>query len=73
MSHLSWRRMRPRSRFAAYVEPWTVVGRPLIDMPLFLEPDIYINVPLEATYMAAYRGVPNRWNACSKRAHDGRC
>jgi hypothetical protein len=44
----------------AWVEP-TAVGRALIDMPLFLEPEIYVNVPLEATYQAAYRGVPRRW------------
>lgn len=44
----------------AYVEP-TAVGRELIDMPLFLEPEVYVNVPLEATYRAAYRGVPQRW------------
>jgi Protein of unknown function (DUF4058) len=50
----------PRKR--AYIEP-TAVGRELIDMPLFLEPEIYINVPLEATYQAAYRGVPRRWRA----------
>jgi hypothetical protein len=48
----------PRKR--AYVEP-TAVGREMIDMPLFLEPEIYVNVPLEATYQAAYRGVPRRW------------
>lgn len=44
----------------AYIEP-TAVGRELIDRPLFLEPEAYINVPLEATYQAAYRGVPRRW------------
>ena len=44
------------------VEP-TAVGRELIDMPLFLEPEIYVPVPLEATYQAAYRGVPRRWKA----------
>ncbi|HJT78146.1 MAG TPA: DUF4058 domain-containing protein [Gemmataceae bacterium] len=44
----------------AYVEP-TAVGRILPDMPLFLEPELYVNVPLEATYQAAYRGVPRRW------------
>jgi len=33
----------------------------LLEMPLFLEPDLYVNVPLEATYLAAYRGVPLRW------------
>jgi hypothetical protein len=48
----------PRKR--AYVEP-TAVGRELMDMPLFLEEDIYVNVPLESTYQAAYRGVPRRW------------
>jgi hypothetical protein len=44
----------------AFVEP-TAVGRELIEMPLFLEPEMYVNVPLEATYQAAYRGVPRRW------------
>jgi hypothetical protein len=43
-----------------YVEP-TAVGRELIDMPLFLDPETYVNVPLEPTYRAAYRGVPRRW------------
>ena len=41
--------------------PPTAVGRPLIEMPLFLTPDEYVNVPLEATYQGAYRGVPRRW------------
>jgi Protein of unknown function (DUF4058) len=44
----------------AYVEP-TAVGREVIDMPLFLEPEWYVNVPLERTYQAAYRAVPRRW------------
>lgn len=44
----------------AYVEP-TAVGSVLPDMPLFLEPGWYIDVPLERTYMAAYRGVPKVW------------
>ena len=44
----------------AYMEPLQL-GVPLIDMPLFLTREHYINVPLEATYMAAYRGVPARW------------
>jgi hypothetical protein len=33
---------------------------PLIDMPLFLAPGWYVEVPLEATYQAAWRGVPRR-------------
>jgi hypothetical protein len=41
----------------AYVEPVAVCDV-LPDMPLFLAPEQYINVPLEATYLAAYKGVP---------------
>ncbi len=44
----------------AYVEPISV-GSTLPDMPLFLEPNGYVNVPLEETYLAAWRGVPERW------------
>jgi hypothetical protein len=44
----------------AYVEP-VGVGDVLIDMPLFLDVDTCVNVPLESTYMATYRGVPDRW------------
>jgi len=43
-----------------YVEP-TAVGTPLIEMPLFLDPGHYVNVPLEPTYTAAYEGAPGRW------------
>lgn len=44
----------------AYYEP---VGlcQTLPDMPIFLTPDRYINVPLESTYLAAWKGVPRRW------------
>jgi len=31
------------------------------DMPLYLEPDMYIQAPLEATYQRAFRGVPEVW------------
>jgi hypothetical protein len=44
----------------AYVEP-IAVGDTLIDIPLFLAPGWYVSVPLEATYNAAYRGVPRRF------------
>jgi hypothetical protein len=37
------------------------VGASLKEMPLFLRPDRYVNVPLEATYQAAYRGMPAFW------------
>jgi hypothetical protein len=41
----------------AYVEP-LAVGDALPDMPLFLTPELYVNVPLERTYQDAYEGVP---------------
>lgn len=44
----------------AYVEP-VAVGQPLIDMPLFLTANRYVNMPLEATYLVAYRGMPAFW------------
>ena len=44
----------------AYFQP-LAVGDSLIDMPAFLTPDQYVNVPLEATYLDAWRRVPNRW------------
>jgi len=37
------------------------VGRPLKPMPLFLTPEDYINLPLEPTYEAAFRGMPEIW------------
>lgn len=44
----------------AYYEPVGLL-QVLPDMPVFLTPDDYVNVPLEATYLAAWRGVPERW------------
>ncbi len=44
----------------AWVEP-VAVGDALPDVPLFLTYGWYVNVPLEVTYQAAYRGVPRRW------------
>src|SRR5262249_18421565 len=41
----------------AYVEP-LAVGDPLPDMPLFLEPGIYVPAPLEATYMTSWSVLP---------------
>lgn len=51
----------------AYIEP-IAVGSVLPDMPLFLEEDWYVNVPLEATYNEAYASVPERW----RRVIEGR-
>jgi hypothetical protein len=44
----------------AFVEP-VAVGDPLPNMPLFLTPYEYAPVPLEATYQAAFEGVPDFW------------
>jgi hypothetical protein len=30
-------------------------------MPLFLEADAHVPVPLEATYQLAFDGMPRRW------------
>ena len=44
----------------AYIEP-VAVGDVLPNMPLFLEPNGCIMVPLEATYQTAYAVLPRRW------------
>jgi hypothetical protein len=43
------------------------VDAPLPEMPLFLTPDRYVNVPLEPTYQAAYRGLPAFWREVLER------
>jgi hypothetical protein len=45
-----------------FVEPMQV-GALLCDMSLFLSPDWYVNVPLEATYESAWTGMPAFWKA----------
>ena len=44
----------------AYLEH-LAAGTALVEMPLFLDVDHYIYLPLEPTYMAAYHGMPQRW------------
>ena len=44
----------------AYIEP-IAVSDPLPDMPLFVEPENHVIVPLETTYQAAFAGIPHRW------------
>jgi Protein of unknown function (DUF4058) len=44
----------------AYVEP-IAVGDIHPEMPVFLAPGWYVNLPLEPTYEAAWRGVARRW------------
>jgi hypothetical protein len=54
----SYRAAAPLVEFApeAFIEPLRV-GAKLPDMPAWLDPDLYVNVPLESTYSAA-------WNVC---------
>jgi hypothetical protein len=44
----------------AFIDP-LAVGDTLPDMPLFLTPDVYVSVPLEATYCSAWEGMPTYW------------
>jgi len=44
----------------AFVQP-VAVGLALPEMPLFLTPEVYVPVPLEATYEAAWADVPSFW------------
>jgi hypothetical protein len=55
----------------AFVEP-VAVGAALPDMPLFLAPDVYINVPLEATYQSAWEAVPAFWRDVLTAGQDRR-
>jgi hypothetical protein len=46
----------------AFIEP-VAIGNSLPEMPLFLEPETYVQVPLDTTYAAAFADVPQRWRA----------
>jgi hypothetical protein len=41
----------------AFIEP-VAVGQEMPDMPIFLNPAWYVNVPLAGTYESAWRGMP---------------
>jgi hypothetical protein len=51
----------------AYIEP-VAVGDVLPDMPLFLEENGCVKVPLEATYQTAFSVMPERWRQVLERA-----
>jgi hypothetical protein len=52
----------------AFVEP-TAVGRALTDMPVFLSPEMYVLLPLETTYQAAFDAVPGFWREVIEGRH----
>ncbi len=43
-----------------FLEP-VAVGDTLPDMPVFLTPEVYVPLPLEATYQSAWEAVPSVW------------
>jgi hypothetical protein len=44
----------------AFIEP-TAVNLPLAEMPLFLNSEVYVQLPLEATYQLAFEGLATYW------------
>ena len=52
----------------SFVEP-VAVGGTLPDMPLFLSPDVYVPVPLEATYQSAWETMPAYWREVLEAFH----
>ena len=55
----------------AYVEP-SAAGLEMPEMPLFLDEDDYVNVPLENTYQDAYATLPKRWRDVLERRTERR-
>ena len=43
----------------AYIEP-LAVGDSMLDMPLFLTPELHVKVPLETTYNATWNMLPQQ-------------
>ncbi len=54
--------------FPEYFVEATAVAATLKDMPLFLTPEYYTLVPLEATYMAAWEAVPSFWRSVLEKS-----
>ena len=46
----------------AYIEP-AAIGQPLPTMPLLLEPNGCVMIPLEESYMTAFAVMPQRWRS----------
>jgi hypothetical protein len=52
--------LRVADRVRCFAEAFAP-GDALPEMPLFYDPDWYVDLPLESTYARAYEGVPRRW------------
>jgi hypothetical protein len=59
---------RAAQTIGIYFQP-LLIGRDLPDMPLFFHWERYVNVPLEAAYCAAFRGVPAVWKDALARTN----
>ena len=46
--------------FEAYVTP-AAIGDPIPQLPLFIAPKHYVNLPLTETYAATFRGMAKFW------------
>ncbi len=53
----------------AFVEP-VAVGDKLPNLPLYLTPEEYVEIPLEETYQAAFEAVPDFWREAVESAWD---
>lgn len=51
-----------------YLEP-LALGKAIPDMPVFLYPGMFIEVPLEAAYRSAWDAVPVRWQKVIETPH----
>ena len=49
-----------------FIEP-VAVGDALPDLPLFLNPGEYVEIPLETTYLETWSGMPERWRTVLER------
>lgn len=53
---------RAGDEVCAYVDP-IAVGEVMPDKPLFLDGELFVTVPLEATYATAWQSFPAEWRA----------
>jgi hypothetical protein len=53
-----------------FLEP-LAVGLPLPEMPVFLDPDIYVPLPLQATYDVAWQALPSFWRDVVQSSANG--
>lgn len=60
-----------RPRVNLYLEH-LAVGQPMAEMPLFLRPGYYVNVPLQQTYDQAFRGMPEIYRTLLTRSANGK-